>query len=150
MTCPCPVRLQIAGVRRLRRATGAEPAPICFTLQCVPFFHETVSLTSTCTFAIRTPHGLLQTRRGRSCKERGCTTKGDGDAGRAAAPTAANTCGVHAPVSGPWTTAQVISDLRTYPPPPPLAEAPLCLSTGTRSDRRFSDHSFYSQKLNRT
>ena len=37
----------------------------------------------------------------------------------------------------------------TYPPPP-FAEAPPGLSTGTRSDRRFPDHSFYGQKLNRT
>ena len=33
---------------------------------------------------------------------------------------------------------------------PPLAEAPPCLSTGTRSDRRFSDHSFHGQKLSGT
>ena len=35
-------------------------------------------------------------------------------------------------------------------PPPPPAEALHCLSTRTRSDCRFSDHSFYGQKLNRT
>ena len=33
---------------------------------------------------------------------------------------------------------------------PPFAEAPPCLSTGTRCDRHFSDHSFYDEKLSGT
>ena len=45
---------------------------------------------------------------------------------------------------GRWDGGGMMSGLSTPP-----AEAPPCLSTGTRSGRLFSDHRFYGHKFNR-